>query len=75
MLLIAHGSLCLVDTADAAVRSGGEIIQFMLCSNVIAWVRFGTLTLKEIHSMYRQGDLDNEAIDKHLDSEYLRLFA
>lgn len=75
MLLIAHGSLCLVDTADAALRSGGEMIQFMLRSNVIAWARFGTLALKELRTLYRQGDLDIEAVDLYLDSEYARLLA
>jgi hypothetical protein len=57
MLLVAHGSLCLVDTTDAALRSGGDIIQFMLRSNLIAWARFGTLAIKELHSWYRSGNL------------------
>ena len=75
MLLIAHGSLCLVDTADAALRSGGNMIQFMLRSNLIAWARFGTLALKELRAWYREGDLDIEAVDAHLDAEYKRLMA
>jgi hypothetical protein len=73
MLLIAHGSLCLVDTADAALRSGGDIIQFMLRSNIIAWTRFGTLALKELRGWYYEGDLDIEAVDAYLDAEYKRL--
>lgn len=75
MLLIAHGSLCLVDTADAALRSGGNMIQFMLRSNLIAWARFGTLALKELRAWYREGDLDIEAVDTYLDAEYKRLLA
>jgi hypothetical protein len=75
MLLIAHGSLCLVDTADAALRSGGDMIQFMLRSNLIAWARFGTLALKELRAWYREGDLDIEAVDAYLDAEYKRLLA
>lgn len=75
MLLIAHGSLCLVDTADAALRSGGDMIQFMLRSNVIAWARFGTLAIKEVAAFYRQGDLDVESVDRYLESEYARLLA
>jgi len=75
MLLIAHGSLCLVDTADASLLSGGNIIQFMLRSNLIAWARFGTLALKELKACYSQGNLDDEAVDQYLDAEYARLLA
>lgn len=75
MLLIAHGSLCLVDGADAALRSGGDIVQFMLRSNLIAWARFGTLALKELRVWYKEGSLDIEAVDAYLDAEYKRLLA
>jgi hypothetical protein len=75
MLLIAHGSLCLVDGADAALRSGGDIVQFMLRSNLIAWARFGTLGLKELRAWYKEGGLDIEAVDTYLDAEYKRLLA
>lgn len=75
MLLIAHGSLCLVDTADATLRSGGDIIQFMLRSNFIAWLRFGTLALKELNAWHRESGLDTEAVDAYLNAEYKRLLA
>jgi hypothetical protein len=75
MLLIAHGSLCLVDTADATLRSGGNMIQFMLRSNLIAWARFGTLALKELNAWKSAGNLDVEAVDAYLDAEYKRLLA
>lgn len=75
MLLVAHGSLCLVDATDAALRSGGNMIEFMLRSNLIAWARFGTLALKELSVWYREGDLDVEAVDRYLDAEYQRLSA
>lgn len=75
MLLIAHGSLCLVDSADAALRSGGNIVAFMLRSNMIAWARFGTLALKELRAWYKEGSLDIEAVDTYLDAEYERLLA
>ena len=75
MLLIAHGSLCLVDTADAALRSGGNAIQFLLRGNMIAWVRFGTLALKELKAWYREGGLDIDAVDDYLDAECARLLA
>jgi hypothetical protein len=75
MLLVAHGTLCLVDGADAAIRSGGDMIQFMLRSNLIAWARFGTLALKELNSWYQEGRLDVAAVDTYLDGEYERLLA
>lgn len=75
MLLIAHGSLCLVDGADAAIRSGGELVQFMLRINLIAWARFGTLTLKELNAWYSSGGLDIDAVDEYLDAECKRLLA
>lgn len=75
MLLIGHGALCLVDGADAAIRSGGEMIQFMLRSNLIAWARFGTLALKELRAWYAEGSMDVEAVDAYLDNEYRRLIS
>ena len=75
MLLMAHGTLCVVDGADAAIRSGGDMIQFMLRSNLIAWARFGTLALKELNSWYQDGRLDIKAVDTYLDAEYERLVA
>lgn len=73
MLLVAHGSLCLVDTVDASLRSGGDIIQFMLRSNLIAWTRFGTLALKELHSLYCQGGINADAVDSYLEADYQRM--
>lgn len=75
MLLIAHGSLCLVDTADAAIRSCGDMMQFMLRSNIIAWARLGTVALKELAAWHKNGDLDFDAIDTYLDIEYKRLLS
>lgn len=73
MLLVAHGSLCLVDTADAALRSGGDIVTFLLRSNMIAWVRFGTVALSELKAWTRVGDIDDAAVDSYLDAEYRRI--
>jgi len=73
MLLVAHGSLCLVDTTDAALRCGGNMIQFMLRTNLIAWVRFGTLGLKEVQTWYWQGQIDSDAVNSYLEAEYRRI--
>lgn len=75
MLLVSHGSLCLVDVTDAALRSGGNIVAFLLRSNMIAWSRFGVLALKEIKACYFSGSLDFEAVDEYLDAEYKRLLS
>lgn len=73
MLLVAHGSLCLVDTVDASLRSGGDIVQFMLRSNLIAWTRFGTLALKELQLLYCQRGVNADAVDTYLEADYRRM--
>ena len=37
MLIIGDGTLCLMDGADAAVRSGGIWVPFFLRLNIVAW--------------------------------------
>lgn len=73
MLLVTHGSLCLIDGADAAIRSNGNMVQFILRLNLIAWVRFGSLGLKEMRTWYSKESLDIDAIDDYLDAEYKRI--
>lgn len=75
MLMVAHGSLCLVDAADAALRSYGDIVGFMLSSNLVAWARFGTLALREMRAWYASGSLDVDAVDDYLDREYRKIVA
>lgn len=48
MLIIGNGTLCLMDGVDAAIRSGGNWIEFFLRFNIIAWYRFVSLSLREI---------------------------
>lgn len=73
MLVVAHGTLCMVDGLDAGVRSGGNIIQFMLRANIVAWTRFGTLAIKEMNAWYQSGRLDVDATNSYLDAEYERM--
>lgn len=73
MLLVSHGTLCIVDGLDAGLRSGGDIVQFMLRSNLLAWARFGTLAVKELRAWYKAGGLDIDAANEHLDEEYKKL--
>lgn len=48
MLLLGNGTLCVIDGIDAAIRSGGNILLFVLRLNLIAWFRFIMLVLKEV---------------------------
>ena len=48
MLLIGNGTLCVMDGADAALRSNGNWISFFARLNIIAWFKFITLVLKEV---------------------------
>jgi len=70
MLLVGHGTLCLIDGVDAYIRSGGEMVTFLSRTNLIAWVRFGQLSLKELNAWYNAGHIDADAVDEYLDKEY-----
>ncbi|WP_305368931.1 hypothetical protein [Photobacterium leiognathi] len=73
MLLVAHGSLCLIDTGDAALRSGGDMVQFLLRTNIIGWARFGSLALKEVYAWHNSGHINADAVDEYLESEYRKM--
>ena len=48
MLIMGNGVLCVIDGADAALRSGGNWLNFFLRLNIIAWFRFVSLCFKEV---------------------------
>ena len=48
MLLLGNGTLCVIDGIDAAIRSGGNLLLFVLRLNLIAWFHFIMLVLKEV---------------------------
>lgn len=73
MLLVGHGTLCLLDGADAYIRSGGEMVQFLLRTNLIAWTRFGHLALKEVYTWYNIGHIDADAVDKYIDDDLKKM--
>lgn len=73
MLLVAHGSLCLIDAGDAAIRSGGDMVQFLLRTNIVGWTRFGHLAIKEVYAWYNAGHIDADAVDEYLDAEYKKM--
>lgn len=75
MLLVAHGVLCMVDSADAALRSGGELVNFLLRANAVAWVRLATLALRELTAWYHTGQVDPDKVNEYLEAEYARIVA
>lgn len=48
MLLIGHGTLCVMDIVDAGIRSGGNYLAFFMRINMVAWYRLLSLVLKEV---------------------------
>ena len=48
MLLVGEGTLCIIDAADAGIRSGGNFLMFFMHLNLIAWNRFVYLVIKEV---------------------------
>ncbi|MBC3887446.1 hypothetical protein GH810_03895 [Acetobacterium paludosum] len=74
MLLVGHGTLCLVDGADAAKRSGGVMLAFVLHLNMIAWSRFAFAGLKEVRTLYKENCLDMESMEKDLELEWNEIY-
>ena len=75
MLLVGHGTLCLVDGVDAAVRSHHEdILDFALHLNYVAWLRFAFSGLMEIRSLYKENTLDVVELDRDLEIEWKLLY-
>lgn len=52
MIIIGNGALCLMDGADAAIRSSGNALKFVLRLNLVAWFRLILLILKELSIRY-----------------------
>jgi len=73
MICVGHGALCLVDGADATIRGGGEPVATLLRMNLIAWIRFAHLSLKELNSWIQKGKIDHDEINLYLDKEFEQL--
>ena len=52
MLIVSNGTLCIIDGLDAAIRSGGNLVKFILRLNLIAWFKLVLMILKEIMIQY-----------------------
>lgn len=74
MLLVGHGSLCIIDGIDAGIRSKGEILNFVLHLNLVAWSRLALAGLKEVNILYKESGLDIESMDKDIELEWNKLY-
>lgn len=75
MLLVGHGALCLVDGADALIRSNAQPLLFATRLNIVAWNRFGLAAFLEIRRMYCEDTYDLVAMNKDIDNEWHRLYS
>jgi len=78
MLLVGHGTLCVMDGADAywqtkAKGTPVQAVEILLRINLIAWTRFGQLALKELYAWYNSGHIDAEAVDEYIDNDLKRM--
>lgn len=75
MLLVGHGTLCLIDGADAYIRSGlgGDMITLLSRMNLLAWTRFGHLALKEVYVWYNSGHIDADSVDNYIDDDLKKM--
>jgi hypothetical protein len=74
MLLVGHGVLCVIDGVDAYVKGVGNPVAVLKNTNLIGWVRFSHLGLKELNALIKQGKIDHKKIDQHLDDEFKQLY-
>lgn len=52
MLIVGNATLCLIDGTDAAIRSGGNTLVFILHMNLVAWTRLLLLVFRELRMRY-----------------------
>lgn len=48
MLIVGNGTLCAMDSIDAAVRSEGDFLTFFMRLNMIAWFKLVKMVIKEV---------------------------
>ena len=48
MLIVGNGTLCVIDGIDAGIRSGGNIVSFIMRLNLIAWFKLVKMVIKEV---------------------------
>ena len=73
MLLVGNAALCLADFIDAAVRSGGNALTFVLRLNFAAWIRlihliYKYLTLSRAKMEYERKHIENMQVIKAIEA-------
>ncbi|MBE5867031.1 MAG: hypothetical protein E7292_12720 [Lachnospiraceae bacterium] len=75
MLITGDATLCIIDGLDAAIRSGGDFIQFVLRLNYIAWYKLIKMVIKEVtlrcEFSLEYLELELKIIDEEI-QEYIR---
>ena len=74
MLLTGHGVLCTVDAVDAAFRSGGSLVGFVMHLNVAAWARLAISGLQEVRAIYSENVMNLTEVDQDLEKEWRKLY-
>ncbi|GEP79654.1 hypothetical protein I6J04_06755 [Staphylococcus carnosus] len=74
LLLVGHGSLCMVDGIDAFARSGGgqNLVVMFSRMNIVGWARFGLAAFKETLNVY-QYHSNLRKLDNDLEKEWNEL--
>lgn len=76
MLLVGHGCLVLVDSADAGVRGGGQPVAMLVQHmNLVAWVRFAYLGLREAYALVSRDAVRMRRIDEAIEAEMTTVLA
>ena len=73
MLSVSLGCLCLVDIGDAFVRGRGNIVNILLRTNLIAWLKFSALARVEFKALLLQGHINENLVDDYIEHEYTSL--
>ena len=75
MLITGDATLCVIDGLDAAIRSGGDFVQFVLRLNYIAWFKLIKMVIKEVTIRCKLSleylELELKIIDEDI-QEYIR---
>lgn len=74
LLLVGHGSLCMVDGVDGYIRSaGGKNLVVMLSRlNLVGWARFGLASFREVTYLYKTHE-NLKKLDEDLEKEWIKL--
>ncbi|MCM3174396.1 hypothetical protein [Paenibacillus sp. MER 99-2] len=75
MLIVGHGTLCVIDGMDAGIRSGGNAVSLVLRLNLIAWYRLTWLVLKEVFIRLRiAADVQQQLDSYKIINEEFRMY-